>query len=430
MTSGYQPVNNRSESEIRLLSISESTSENNENTIKPRGSQNNKKQVVEDLKLDVPKNSNKNTTSSKMNRIRRKIRLKRKQRDSTLKNGVALNINNSSTSETGGSELEADEYCSPMDICLTCMPSNAINCFCSRQSCCRSRSRAHRQLWLNAFILFIFAVALAGLAYYTMTLQNQLAILTIHLDPVLDEKSELKKIQEELQTKLNSVATNQSILQDNLASIYTKVENLSSQVSVLNGSISTALVNLANAPQLKEVPDKIVKLSQELGQFGSRLTGVESQVTGTKNDLSKVQDSLKKLPKKTSNNPDVATSNAQVDKPALDALTLQFDSKLHNQTARLDEKIDKAAENFNILATNLTEQLQKQEIHAAKSWKLLDELNTNVQNVSAKAASNELISRENQAEIAKLQKSEKLQKSSNNNGGIPSTPKVINNNLN
>ena len=130
MTSGYQPVNNRSESEIRLLSISESTSENNENSIKLRGSsQNIKKQVVEDLKLDVPKNC-KNTTSSKMNKIRRKIRLKRKQRDSTLKNGVALNINNSSTSETGGSELEADEYCSPMDICLTCMPSNAINCFC------------------------------------------------------------------------------------------------------------------------------------------------------------------------------------------------------------------------------------------------------------------------------------------------------------
>ena len=47
---------------------------------------------------------------------------------------------------------------------------------------------------------------------------------------------------------------------------------------------------------------------------------------------------------------------------------MQFDSKLQNQTARLDEKIDKAAENFNILGTNLTEQLQKQEIHAAKSW--------------------------------------------------------------
>ena len=100
MTSGYQPVNNRSESEIRLLSISESTSENNENSIKLRGSQNNKKQAVEDLKLDVPKNC-KNTTSSKMNKIRRKIRLKRKQRD-RLSNGIHLNINqNSSTSETG-----------------------------------------------------------------------------------------------------------------------------------------------------------------------------------------------------------------------------------------------------------------------------------------------------------------------------------------
>ena len=62
--------------------------------------------------------------------------------------------------------------------------------------------------------------------------------------------------------------------------------------------------------------------------------------------------------------------------------------------------------------------------------KLLDELNTNVQNVSAKAASNEIISRVNQVELAKLQKSEKLQKSSNNNGGLPSTPKVINNHLN
>ena len=147
MTSGYQPVNNRSESEIRLLSISESTSENNENSIKLRGSQNNKKQVVEDLKLDVPKNC-KNTTSSKMNKIRRKIRLKRKQRDSTLKNGVALNINNSSTSETGGSELEADEYCSPMDICLTCMPSNAINCFC------RFARQFNFVLFVTPFFLF------------------------------------------------------------------------------------------------------------------------------------------------------------------------------------------------------------------------------------------------------------------------------------
>jgi len=400
MTLHYQPVNNRSESEsFRLLSISESSAEDENpiNSQKPK-----RKSQIEDLKLDIP-TGNTNTTSSKMNRIRRKIRLKRKQRD-RLSNGVHLNINqNSSTSETGGSELEAgDEYCSPMDICLACMPNNAINCFCSR-CCCRSRSRAHRQLWLNAFILFIFAVALASLAYYTMTLQNQLAILTIHLDPVLDDKLTLKKSQEDMQNKLNSVVANQSILHDNLASIHSRVENLSSQVSLLNGSISSALANLANAPQLKDVPEKLVKLSQELGQFGSRLTGVESQVQETKGDLSKVQNTLKELPK-ISNDPNDATS--QVDKSELHTLTLQFDSKLHNETVKLDEKIDSVTKNFNILGTNLTEQLQKQEIHAAKSWKLLDELNTNLQNVSAKAASNEIVSRNNQAEIAKLRSSD------------------------
>ena len=82
-------------------------------------------------------------------------------------------------------------------------------------------------------------------------------------------------------------------------------------MSLLNGSISSALANLANAPQLKDVPEKLVKLSQELGQFGSRLTGVESQVQETKGDLSKVQNTLKELPK-ISNDPNDATS--QVDK--------------------------------------------------------------------------------------------------------------------
>ena len=176
----YQPVNNRSDHQsenFRLLSISESSSEDKENsTIKTR--QPKRSKSVEDLKLVIPSSNNSKKPDSQMNRIRRKIRLKRKQRDRLSSNGTThqINLNNSSTSETGGSELENDENC------LTCMQNKAINCFCSRCSC-RQRSRAHRHIWLNAFVLFIFAVALSGLAYYTMTLQNQLAILTIHLDP-------------------------------------------------------------------------------------------------------------------------------------------------------------------------------------------------------------------------------------------------------
>ena len=86
-----------------------------------------------------------------------------------------------STSETGGSELE-DEYCSPVDVCLACMPMETLRC-CTCQGRTSNSSKTHRQLWLHALILFVFAVALAGLAYYSMTLQNQLAVLSMHLDP-------------------------------------------------------------------------------------------------------------------------------------------------------------------------------------------------------------------------------------------------------
>lgn len=75
----------------------------------------------------------------------------------------------------------------------------------------------------------------------------------------------------------------------------------------LNASISNALVTLAEAPQLKEVPDKVSKMRIELGQFGSRLTGIETDVQTTKDELSKVQTSLPK------------TSNvAQADPKSLD----------------------------------------------------------------------------------------------------------------
>ena len=83
---------------------------------------------------------------------------------------------------TGGSDVE-DEPCNAMDVCLACVPSSVL-----RSPCCYSRPStsnraAQRHLWLHAFILFLFAVALAGLAYYTMTLQTQLAILRVNLEP-------------------------------------------------------------------------------------------------------------------------------------------------------------------------------------------------------------------------------------------------------
>ena len=56
------------------------------------------------------------------------------------------------------------------------------------------------------------------------------------------------------------------------------------------------MASLADAPQLKDVPEKISKMSQELGQFGSRLTGIETQVQTSKDVLDKVKKDLKQLP--------------------------------------------------------------------------------------------------------------------------------------
>ena len=176
----YQPLHNtttgNNSENFRLLSITESTDENDDkNSLKQR------KSNTEDLKLTITPSTSSNKVMSAAGKIRRKIRLKRKQRD-RMNNGIHNNLmNNTSTSETGeGSEME-DDMCSPVDACLSMIPSC---CCCSgRRRHTTMSSRAHRHVWLNAFVLFIFAVALASLAYYTMTLQNQLAVLSIHLDP-------------------------------------------------------------------------------------------------------------------------------------------------------------------------------------------------------------------------------------------------------
>ena len=175
----YQPINNGSavsnnSESFRLLSISESTDENDDKNLKQRKSQ------PEDLKLSMP-NTSSNKVMSAAGKIRRKIRLKRKQRDRLVQNGSFSNNHLTSTSETGENSEFEDEFCSPVDVCVSLIP----NCCCCSGKRRRpmTTQRAHRQVWLNALILFAFAVALACLAYYTMTLQNQLAILSIHLDP-------------------------------------------------------------------------------------------------------------------------------------------------------------------------------------------------------------------------------------------------------
>lgn len=161
----YKPV--KTTENFRLLSLSSdnSSEELDDNGLKQR-------KTPPDLKLSMPSSTaaanNSSTTATK---IRRKIRLKRKQRDKiVVHNGVH---NFTSTSETEREDSDYFYVCSPLETLQR-------QC-CSK--CCSPSHKATKQLWLNALILFIFAFALASLAYYTMTLQNQLAVLTLHLDP-------------------------------------------------------------------------------------------------------------------------------------------------------------------------------------------------------------------------------------------------------
>jgi len=389
----YQPVSNGRPTKLgdienlRLLSVSDSDVEA-EPELKQRGGSPKISKNVPDLKLTMPSGSiGANRVLSTAGKIRKKIRLKRKQRD-RLSNGVHhQNTVLSTTSETGGSDVE-DEPCNAMDVCLACVPSSVL-----RSPCCYSRPStsnraAQRHLWLHAFILFLFAVALAGLAYYTMTLQTQLAILRVNLEPVLEDKTGLETNQNNLQTRLSLLANNQSILTDNLTRIISQVEQLSAQMQTLNSSVKSVLTSLENAPQLKNVPTDISNLREEFGQIGSRLTDVEH---GIKN-----MDSLVKTM------PEISSKKVAIDDKDLQGIRDDLEGRVLNETSKLEKKIDSASNKLKVVGTNLTEQLQKLEMRDQDNWKLLEQLNNDVQNISAKASSNKLINGQNLDEINKL----------------------------
>ena len=56
------------------------------------------------------------------------------------------------------------------------------------------------------------------------------------------------------------------------------------------------LTSLANAPQLKTVPDDIVEIKKDLAQFGSRLTDVENEMTSAASSLQSVQKTIASIP--------------------------------------------------------------------------------------------------------------------------------------
>ena len=73
------------------------------------------------------------------------------------------------------------------------------------------------------------------------------------------------------------------------------------QMNSLNSSVTSVLTSLANAPQLQSVPADISDLKKEFGQFGSRLTDVETQVNSASDKLKNMHKEIKNLPDNSQN---------------------------------------------------------------------------------------------------------------------------------
>ena len=172
----------------------------------------------------------------------------------------------------------------------------------------------------------------------------------------------MEKGQEQFGHQLTSLAKNQSILQDNLTSILVTIEVLTSQIMALNTSMTSILPSLSEAPKLKTIPSEISEIKKDLAQLGSQIIEIDGQVSKTTNDLHFVQQTLNSIPNQTNH------QELNINQAALEKLNQNWNQKLLNQTSIMDAKIEDNNEKFKILASNLTEQIQRQELHSKKAW--------------------------------------------------------------
>ena len=123
------------------------------------------------------------------------------------------------------------------------------------------------------------------------------------------------------------------------------------------------LPSLSEAPALKTMPSEISEIKKDLAQQGSHILEIDGQVSKTTADLQQIHQSLNSIPNTTIEQQELALNQAVLDK-----LSHYWNQKLTNETSKLGGKLDESNDKFKILATNLTEQLQKQELHSKKAW--------------------------------------------------------------
>jgi len=230
----------------------------------------------------------------------------------------------------------------------------------------------------------------------------------------VEERKMISDNNHQFRSQLSALSSNQTELKNNISTLVNQLEIISSQLKQLNSSVITLLEELDAAPYLKTLPGEVSDVQKQVAQFGSRLTDLESQLTKSdtelRSDLGEIKSDLAKT-KEIENK--TGETNLILENRSIDPLKQQNSSensmnieKLNNISTRvdtLDNQFSNLDKKFRFFGANLTEQLQRQEERASQGWKLIGDLQDDIQNVSAKVYSDEIRFKETQTLLTRLQ---------------------------
>jgi len=373
-------------------------------------------------------------------KVKRKVRLKRRQRNCLIRNGGAGGVNdggggggglafNSSTTDQLFSN--SGESCSDLEQQPLGRRIFSACCCCNSNSSPSTWSRDHhqpnsrhnnRRLKLRgrghgsvaatfansplviSVLFVILALAVLGLTYFAINLQGKIAALSLTLEPVVAERKQLSDSNHDFHTKLASLSANQSHLANNLTDLSGKIEQLSSQLRQLNSSVGRLLTSMDAAPYMESLPKDVKDVQKDVAKFGSRMTEMEQQlsnVQSTVTDLKEVAthrsaESDKAPPKKMDRSLSPRDTKDTVDNRAF------FESELKHQNKTIQSSVVKLDQNFLHFGTEMTKQLQQQQKQSSESWKLLSQMQEDIRNVTYKTMSNDVNIKKLRSELEEL----------------------------
>lgn len=267
-----------------------------------------------DLNLPTP-------TTSQPNGMRRKLLLKRKERDRLTSN------NNLETST---------RHFVPS--------STSFGCSSARSAL--------------SWIAVVFGLSiLVVLSFLTAKLHMRLSGLELDLIGVMDERNSLREQFQLLNTAFKEILSNQTLLSKNMSLAQGSLVLLSSRSKNLSQIVSSVSNSLKAAPELKTIPQEVDALKNNVAQFGSRLTEVETKIEKAESRALNIKE----------NN-----------------LSEEWKESIVNATESLKVGLSNLNNRLTTVGTELTSQLQEEQKHSSKSLDVISTMQQSLLNVETR----------------------------------------------